>query len=37
MKAAQPESDLDAIGHDLAYRQASLPVSPYREEGGGWQ
>ena len=37
MKAAQPESDLDAIGHDLACRQASLPISPDREEEGGRQ
>ena len=31
MKAPQPESDLDAIGHGLAYGQAILPISPDRE------
>ena len=35
MKAAQPESDLDTIGHDLPYRQASVPVSPDREGTAG--
>ena len=35
MKAAQPESDLDTIGHGLPYCQASLPVSPHREGEAG--
>ncbi len=35
MKAAQPESDRDAIGHGLPYRQASVPVSPDREGAAG--